>query len=48
MATAADYVVAEVDSVVPIGELDPNEVVTPGILIDALVVKGDNYYANRT
>jgi len=48
MATAADYVIAEVDSIVPIGELDPNEIVTPGILIDALVVKGDNYYANRT
>jgi len=48
MATAADYVVAEVDSVLEVGELDPNEIVTPGILIDALVVKGDNYYANRT
>lgn len=48
MAMAADYVVAEVDSVVEAGEIDPNDVVTPGILIDALVVKEDLYYAART
>ncbi|MDD4364249.1 MAG: CoA transferase subunit A [Synergistales bacterium] len=48
MAVAADYVVAEVDSVVEVGEIDPNDVVTPGILVDALVVKGDHYYAART
>lgn len=48
MAMAADYVVAEVDSILEVGEIDPNDVVTPGILIDALVVKGDNYYAART
>ena len=48
MATAADLVIAEVDSVVKIGELDPNNIVTPGILVDILVVKGDNYYAART
>ena len=48
MATAADLVIAEVDSIVEIGELDPNNIVTPGILVDILVVKGDNYYAART
>ena len=48
MAMAADYVVAEVDSILEVGEIDPNDVVTPGILIDALVVKGENYYAART
>ncbi|EHM12634.1 3-oxoacid CoA-transferase, A subunit [Jonquetella anthropi DSM 22815] len=48
MATAANVVIAEVDSIVDIGELDPNEIVTPGILVDLLVVKGDSYYAART
>ena len=48
MATAADYVVAEVDEVLPIGSIDPNRVVTPGILIDALVLKGNAPYAART
>lgn len=48
MATAADYVVAEVDEIVPLGEIDPNNVVTPGIFIDALVIKGENIYATRT
>ena len=48
MATAADLVIAEVDSIVGVGELDPNNIVTPGILVDILVVKGDNYYAART
>ena len=48
MATAADIVIAEVDEIVPIGEIDPNNVVTPGIFIDALVIKGENAYAART
>ena len=37
MATAADYVVAEVDEVVKIGEIDPIRVGTPGIFVDAVV-----------
>jgi len=48
MATAADIVIAEVDSVVDVGELDPDVIVTQGILIDMLVVKGGSYYASRT
>ncbi len=48
MATAAKYVVAEVDAILPIGEIDPNNIVTPGIFIDVLVMKGDGYYASRT
>ena len=48
MATAAARVVAEVDEVVPLGEIDPNNVVTPGIFIDALVLKGDGEYASIT
>lgn len=48
MAAAADIVIAEVDSVVDVGELGPDEIVTPGILISMLVVKGGSYYASRT
>ncbi len=48
MATAADIVIAEVDAVVDVGELDPNAIVTQGILVDLLVVKGGSYYASRT
>lgn len=48
IAAAADYVVAEVDRVLPLGGIDPNNVVTPGILIDALVLKGNNPYAARS
>jgi 3-oxoacid CoA-transferase subunit A len=36
MATAADFVVAEVEELVELGELDPNSVHTPGIFIDAI------------
>ncbi len=36
MATAADYVVAEVEELVDLGELDANQVHTPGIFIDAI------------
>jgi acetate CoA/acetoacetate CoA-transferase alpha subunit len=48
MATAADLVIAEVDAILEVGQLDPNDVVTPGILVDILVLKGDSYYASRT
>lgn len=48
MATAADIVIAEVDEIVNVGELDPNEIVTQGILVDMLVLKGDSIYASRT
>ena len=34
MATAADVVIAEAENVVEIGEIVPEDVVTPGILID--------------
>ena len=38
MAAAADYVVAEVEEVVPVGELDPEQVVTPHLYVDAVVL----------
>ncbi len=36
MATAADYVIAEVEELVELGQLDPNQVHTPGIFVDAI------------
>lgn len=36
MATAADLVIAEVDEIVELGELDPEEIVTPGIFVDRI------------
>jgi acyl CoA:acetate/3-ketoacid CoA transferase alpha subunit len=42
MATAADYVVAEVEHLVELGELDPDNVHTPGIYINA-IFQGQNY-----
>jgi 3-oxoacid CoA-transferase subunit A len=42
MATAADYVIAEVEEMVELGQLDPNQVHTPGIFIDA-IFQGPKY-----
>jgi 3-oxoacid CoA-transferase A subunit len=42
MATAADYVVAEVEELVELGQLDPNQVHTPGIFVDA-IFQGPKY-----
>lgn len=37
MATAADLVIAEVEEIVPVGQIDPNEIHTPGCFVDYLV-----------
>jgi acetate CoA/acetoacetate CoA-transferase alpha subunit len=37
MATAADHVVAEAEEVVPPGGIDPDQVHTPGVFVDAVV-----------
>lgn len=42
MATAADHVIAEVDQLVELGELPPDQVHTPGIFINA-IFQGSNY-----
>ena len=39
MAMASDFVIAQVDQIVEVGEIDPDEVITPGIFIDYLVQK---------
>jgi len=38
MATAADVVIAEVDEIVEIGEINPSNVGTPGIFVDYIVL----------
>ncbi len=42
MATAAEYVIAEVEELVDVGDLDPDFVHTPGVFVDA-VLKGEKY-----
>jgi 3-oxoadipate CoA-transferase alpha subunit len=42
MAMAATLTVAEVRERVPLGALDPENIVTPGIFVDRLVVSGDS------
>ena len=36
-ATAADFVIAEAEHIVEVGELDPDEIMTPGALVDLVV-----------
>ena len=42
MATAADYVIAEVEELVDLGRLDPDSVHTPGIFVNA-IFQGTSY-----
>lgn len=37
MATAADLVIVEVEHIVPVGDLEPNDIHTPGCFVDYLV-----------
>jgi 3-oxoacid CoA-transferase subunit A len=41
MATAANYVIAEVEEIVELGALNPDCIHTPGIYVDAIFVGGD-------
>lgn len=40
MAMAADLVIAEVDRIVEVGEIDPDHVTIPGIMVDYIVLAG--------
>ena len=40
MALAADLVIVQVEEIVEIGDIDPDDVVTPGILVDKILVQG--------
>ena len=42
IATAADYVIAEVEELVELGELPPDDIHTPGIFVDA-IFQGTDY-----
>ena len=42
MATAADYVIAEVEELVDLGQLQPDQVHTPGIFVNA-ILQGPKY-----
>lgn len=42
MATAADFVVAEVEEIVEAGQLDAEQIVTPSVFVD-MVIKGERY-----
>src|ERR1035438_3978865 len=42
MATAADYVIAEVEHLVELGKLEPDAIHTPGIFVDA-IFQGSSY-----
>ena len=41
MATAADIVIVEAENLVEVGEIDQNDVVTPGLFVDYIAVGGD-------
>ena len=41
MAAAADTSIVQVDGIVPLGGLDPESVVTPGIFVDRVVAVGE-------
>lgn len=41
MATAADLVIAEADTMVGLGDIPPEDVVTPGVLVDYVVLGSD-------
>ncbi len=46
MATAADLTVVEVDTMVELGEMDPEAIVTPSIFVDRVVVIGEGAWSS--
>lgn len=44
MATAAKTVIAEVDEIVEVGELSPEEIITPHLYVDHIVLKEEACY----
>jgi 3-oxoadipate CoA-transferase alpha subunit len=47
MAAAATTTIAQVDQVVPLGDIDPETVVTPGIFIDHVVAVGERRWLDE-
>lgn len=48
MAMAADYVIVEADEIVEIGELGPEQIMTPGIFVNSVVLAAETYRAENT
>jgi 3-oxoadipate CoA-transferase alpha subunit len=46
MATAAELTVVEVDTMVELGEMDPEAIVTPSIFVDRVVVVGEGAWSS--
>jgi 3-oxoadipate CoA-transferase, alpha subunit len=46
MATAAELTVVEVDTMVELGEMDPEAIVTPSIFVDRVVVIGEGAWSS--
>ncbi|GAA5148359.1 3-oxoacid CoA-transferase subunit A [Microbacterium pseudoresistens] len=44
MATAASTTIAQVDEIVPLGDLDPESVVTPGLFVDRVIAVGSRLW----
>ncbi|MEU0949203.1 3-oxoacid CoA-transferase subunit A [Streptomyces canus] len=47
MAAAAATTIAQVDRTVPLGDIDPETVVTPGIFIDHVVAVGERHWLDE-
>ena len=47
MASAATTTIVQVDEVVPLGSLDPENVVTPGLFVDRVVAVGERRWLDR-
>jgi len=47
MASAASTTIVQVDEVVPLGALDPETVVTPGIFVDRIVAVGERAWLRK-
>jgi acyl CoA:acetate/3-ketoacid CoA transferase alpha subunit len=45
MATAAEITVVEVDEIVKPGQLGPEEIVTPGLFVNRIVVRPADFSA---
>src|SRR3977135_4480267 len=46
MATAAELTLVEVDTMVQLGEMDPEAIVTPSIFVDRVVVVGEGTWSS--
>ena len=42
MAMAADLVIVEAEKILPVGKLDPNKIMTPGIFVDQIISFSNN------